>query len=158
MLNLIKGIINCRTAILAFLLLAAVNTFSQTNNDKSAELIITIKGIQVEQGGKLILNLYQGEENWLESGKQVQSLEFPIANKNELQAVFNDLPYQQGMAIQVIHDSNSNGKMDFQWFPPKPKEGVAVSNNHFRVGPPLYEKAKIFINKSPMPIEIRLRY
>jgi uncharacterized protein (DUF2141 family) len=62
-------------------------------------------------------------------------------------------------AVQVLHDENENGKLDFRWFPfPKPKEGAGVSNNNHRMGKPSYEKAEFTVDKPSVVVQIQLRY
>ena len=33
--------------------------------------------------------------------------------------ILTDVPLNQAVAIEVIHDRNNNGKLDFQWVPAK---------------------------------------
>ena len=121
-------------------------------------LTINIKGIQTDQAGQLILYIYQGEDNWLESERASHSQILNVDQNDSLSATFTDVPMNQDLAIQIIHDQNRNAKLDFQWFPPKPEEGVGVSNNRFRMGPPDYNDAKIILHEQTKTIQIEMHY
>ena len=156
-MKLHKSILILLIAIFA----GAQGIFSQSAEEDKVEtgqLIVVIKEIQNEQAGQLIIDLYRGEENWLEPGREFAQKVLHVSKSNEMQVVFTDMPYHQEFAVQVYHDQNSNGELDFQRFPPKPKEGVGVSNNRFRLGPPYYEAAKISLKQKTTTIQINLRY
>lgn len=126
------------------------NAYAKTDVSDPAlkgKLNIIIKGIRSERTGELIIKLYQGEKNWLELGKELSQQAFPIAGRQEIRTLFIGLPYGEDIAVQVLHDENDNREVDFQWFPPKPKEGIGVSNNQFRLGPPSYSDAKVHIQE-----------
>ena len=129
-----------------------------TKNPSSPHLIVNIKGVKYKQGGEIVVNLYQGEKRWLEPGKEFLTKALPITGTGELQAVFPDVPYNQEVAIHVFHDQNKNGKLDFRWFPPKPAEGVGVSNNMLRMGKPEYAKAKISLKEQQTTLQINMQY
>ena len=49
--------------------------------------------------------------------------------------------------------------MDMRILPyPKPKEGVGVTNNTFRAGPPEYEKAKFILIQPIVELTIVMKY
>lgn len=56
-------------------------------------------------------------------------------------------------AISVLHDENSNNKIDTNFFG-IPKEGTGVSNNPNNDGPPLYSDAKFSLVAKSKPINI----
>jgi uncharacterized protein (DUF2141 family) len=60
-------------------------------------------------------------------------------------------------AISVLHDENSNDKLDAN-FLGMPKEGTGVSNNPDSQGPPSYSEAKITLAQSNVTIEIKIKY
>ncbi|MDB4987056.1 MAG: hypothetical protein JWN04_2234, partial [Myxococcaceae bacterium] len=62
-------------------------------------------------------------------------------------------------AVSVIHDENKNNELDMRWLPwPKPKEGVAVSNDpDNRAGPPKWETAKFEVNANTT-VKATLKY
>ena len=148
--------------IFAILIIAASASLSAAAGNEDAtpkgQLIVIIRGIQSDQAGQLLINLYRGEENWLKFGHEFLKKTSGIPAGDKMHIILTDVPLNQAVAIEVIHDRNNNGKLDFQWFPPKPKEGVGVSNNTFRMGPPDYNKAKIYLMEKATTIEINMHY
>lgn len=127
--------------------------------EASGSLQVVTEGLRNKQGGQLIARLYVGEATWLEADAEFAQTTVDLPDTGEVALVFENVPYDRSLAVQLFHDKNNNGTLDFQWLPPKPKEGVGVSNNHTRMGPPRYKKAEIFLTKeSPQPIEVKLRY
>lgn len=129
-----------------------------TENPSSPHLVVNIKGVKYKQGGQMVVKLYQGEEQWLEPGKEFLTKALPVTGTDELRAVFSDLPYNKDVAIHVFHDKNKNGELDFRWFPPKPAEGVGVSNNMLKMGKPAYAKAKISLKEQQTTLQINMQY
>ena len=70
---------------------------------------------------------------------------------------FTDLSY--GIyAVRVLHDENSNNKMDTN-FIGIPKEGFSVSNNpKGLMGPSTFDDAKFELNSASKFIEINIKY
>lgn len=62
-----------------------------------------------------------------------------------------------GYAIAVIHDENSNAKLDT--FAGIPKEGIGFSRNpKFTFGPPRFSAARFTLNGDADRQQIRMRY
>jgi uncharacterized protein (DUF2141 family) len=75
------------------------------------------------------------------------------------ETTFRDVP--PGVyGVSVIHDENSNGKLDMKWFPvPGPAEGAGVSNDaQATIGAPSYDDAKVRVGDKGADIKIRIRY
>jgi len=131
---------------------------SQIADVPRARLDVTVVGIRPQQGGVLILALYDRKAGWLvlDSARAVIRIR-PEADS--LVAVFDSLPYDSGYAVAVIHDRNENEKLDMRWFPfPRPKEGAGVSRNHVRMGKPDYNRARITLALPEQFERIALRY
>ena len=98
--------------------------------------------------GQALITLYDSEQNWLKVPKAVQVVRAKITGPAltiELKGV------KPGVyAVSVIHDANSNNKLDMRWLPwPKPLEGVGVSNDpDNKVGPPKWETAKFAVSEN----------
>lgn len=123
-----------------------------------ATLTVTITGIRANQGGELVVALYDRESAWLttDSARAVQRL---VPAGDTAEAVFAGLPFDSSLAVAVIHDRNGNGRMDMRWFPfPKPKEGAGVSQNHQRMGKPRYAEAEFRLYNAEEAQRIALRY
>lgn len=121
-------------------------------------IMINIDGIKSEQGGKLVVALFDTEGSWPKHDS-VLSLKTIIVSGAAMQTEFDSIKLNSSYAVQVLHDKNSNGKLDFRWFPfPKPTEGVGVSNNNRRLGPPSFEKALFQTDDETTTISIQLDY
>ncbi len=71
--------------------------------------------------------------------------------------VFEDLPYGK-YAVSVLHDENSNGKMEKN-FLGIPREGFAFSNNYTpRIKSPAFSDAMIVLNKPKIVSELTMLY
>lgn len=141
------------TTLLLVLLSVALCQAAETGR-----IVVNIEGIKPEQGGNLAVALFDSEGSW---PKHESALMRGViqATKATMQFEFNSVPLKSEYAVQVIHDENANNKLDFRWFPfPKPKEGVGVSNNSRRIGPPLYEQALFEAVDPTTSISIRLSY
>lgn len=121
-------------------------------------ITVQVTGLRAEQGGTLLVQLYDRPSAWLlpDSARALQQL--PVS-ADSLTIRFDSLPYDTAYAIAVIHDRNGNGKLDMRWFPfPKPKEGAGVSGNHTRMGKPRYQQATFALEGPETRQEIVLRY
>lgn len=131
---------------------------AQSSGPPTGALEVTITGIRAQQGGVLVVALYDAESRWLtlDSARTVQRLT-PTADS--VVTLFEDVPVDSSFAIAVIHDKNGNDKMDMRWFPfPKPKEGAGVSRNNLRMGKPRYDQAR-FVQVAPVEqLHITMRY
>jgi len=71
--------------------------------------------------------------------------------------VFENLPYGN-YAVSVLHDENSNGKMEKNFFG-IPKEGFAFSNNYApKIKAPSFTDAMISLKKSRMTADLTMLY
>lgn len=57
-------------------------------------------------------------------------------------------------SIVCFHDSNSNGKMDFE-LNGMPKESYGASNNVMNYGPPQFEDSKFEVTNEDLTLEIK---
>jgi uncharacterized protein (DUF2141 family) len=143
---------------LLLLMLAAPALAAQTPATTLRTLEVAVQGVRADQGGALVVALYDRAPGWLvlDSARAVRRL--PVA-EDSLTVRFDSLPFGTGYAVVVIHDRNGNDKLDMRWLPyPKPKEGSGVSNNHTRKGPPEYEAARVVLGDSSSTILITMRY
>ena len=98
---------------------------SQDVHSDRGNVVVEAVGVNAERGGVLVVALYRGAEGWLKLEKAVKTMKRP-AQSDSITVTFDDLPHG-AYAVQVLHDENENGKLDFRWFPfPKPKEGAGV--------------------------------
>jgi len=125
---------------------------------ETGNIEVTIENIDTEEKGKLVIMLFDSEDTWLEAGQYYKILKIKPLIETE-KVIFTKIPYGSDYAIEVIHDENENMKMDMRILPyPKPKEGVGVSNNTFRAGPPEYQKAKFELKQKFISLTIHMKY
>ena len=131
--------------------------FSQDTNE-TGNIEVTIQDIDMDEEGDLVILLFNSEESWLEADQYYKIIKVSPAEETQ-KIIFENIPFGSDYAIEVIHDENSNLKMDMRILPyPKPKEGVGVSNNTFRAGPPEYEKAKFSLDQPTVELTIQMKY
>lgn len=71
--------------------------------------------------------------------------------------VFDNIPYGT-YAVSVLHDKNSNGKMD-KTFIGIPKEGFGVSNNpRIKYGPPSFSEAEFTAKGKKVELIVAMNY
>ncbi len=72
--------------------------------------------------------------------------------------VFENLPYGT-YAVSVLHDENSNGKLDTTFLIGIPKEGIGVSNNpKIGRGAPQYKDCMFTLDTKEVELTIPMRY
>ena len=121
-------------------------------------IVVTVLDIRIDQGGSIVAGLFKGKDGWLDLNKALLKKTLKAAS-DSLAVVFDGVPYDSTYAVEVIHDKNENGKLDFRKFPyPRPTEGAGVSNNKFRMGPPDYEKARFALSAASTSVRIKMRY
>jgi len=99
--------------------------------------------------------LYTGEEGFPETEKSYKGTIAKVIGEESV-AAFQEIPAGT-YAIAVFHDTNSNGKLDKNFFR-IPKEGYAFSNNVFGTfGPPDFEEASFKLDGNKTVI-IKMRY
>ena len=130
---------------------------SESDEVRTATIQVTFTDLEPDRGGDLVASLFRGEEGWLEPEGVMASVKGPVDGQS-MELTFEDVPFDESYAIQVFHDANRNGKLDFRRIIPIPKEGVGVSNNHTRMGPPKYDKAEFAVDREELRLSIILRY
>jgi uncharacterized protein (DUF2141 family) len=124
---------------------------------KLATVSVKVAGFKGVEGIALA-TLYDSEQSWLKVPKAVQVLRAKISGA-AMTLEFKDVK-PGTYAISVIHDENKNNELDMRWLPyPKPKEGVAVSNDpEQKAGPPKWEGAKFSVAAETVSVTATVRY
>lgn len=144
--------------LLLLCLLAVAVAAAAQDPQPRGDIVVTAVGVQADQGGSLLFLLYRGEPGWLNPDRAFASLAAP-ARDDSVQVRFAAVPFDSAWAVQVFHDKNGNGRFDMRTFPfPKPKEGGGVSNNHTRMGPPQFAKARFALADSLRELRVIMRY
>ena len=119
------------------------------------EVTVVVEGFKNDRGICRLL-LYEGEQGFPDDPEYAVFISsFEIKNR---EAVFTFMMPPGTYAISILHDENSNEKLDKTWYG-KPKEGFGISNNpRVRFGPPKFEEATVQINQENTGFLIRLIY
>lgn len=140
--------------ILLFFLVATSNCLAAENG----RIKVNIEEIKVDQGGNLIIALFNAEGSWPKHDSALFRKVVPVS-ETLMQVEFDQIILSKTYAVQVLHDKNRNDKLDFRWFPyPRPNEGTGISNNNSRIGPPSFEKALFSADNPETSIQIKLSY
>ena len=104
--------------------------------------------------GQVKIAVFNASEKWL--GEQpIYSSTINVAGQSVTWQI-NDVPYGE-YGVAVLHDENSNGKMD-KTFLGIPLESYGFSNNvRITFGPPKWEKAKFTVKGSTTEVSIEVK-
>lgn len=132
--------------ILLMLLTAPLFLFANNNQSATGRLKIVVSGFNSDEG------LARAGIYFNKAGKKI-SQELPagynmVAEIQNYTALFVLNQLQQGKyAISVMHDSNNNRKMDFNWMG-YPSEQFGFSNNPtILFGPPVFEECQVSVKE-----------
>jgi len=133
-----------------------LSLFSQLPAEHSS-IIVHLDNLKNDKG-LIAINIFIEKEGFpSDSKKSFMSQTFKI-KEHENKFVFKNVPLGT-YSLSVLHDENSNFKMDTNFFR-KPKEGYAVSNNikPRKFGPPKFEDACFTHSASDSILELKLIY
>lgn len=119
----------------------------------AAELSVTITGIR-EPAGHLLIAVINSAAVWDEQGEPVARRRVP-ADGEEISLELSDLPAGD-YAVQVAHDENDNGKLDFNLVG-IPTEGYGFSNNPDVRRRATFDEARFALGEDGASIVIELR-
>lgn len=138
-----------------FALASSGDATAQTSG--KAQLVVKANGFKGTKG-RAIFAVFNTKDSWLKLEKSVKVQKLKI-DGGTVTATFADLP-AGNYAVSVIHDENSNGKLDMHWLPvPGPDEGAGVSNDaSATIGPPSYGDALFKLNEGGGVISLKMRY
>jgi uncharacterized protein (DUF2141 family) len=115
---------------MCFLLVMAQRTSGQ-------QLVVRVENIKDDRG-QIGVAIYSSEKDYM---KKRFAGKFVPAKKGTVEIVFENMP-TGFYAATVMHDSNSNQKLDTNWIG-IPKEGYGFSNNaKATLGPPSFDQVK----------------
>lgn len=142
---------------LSSLALVVIGALALTSRTEAAELTVTITDFRNTQG-HLLLSIVDSEAGWNGQAKPVAAEKWVVAEKaadgKSLQAKFS-LPAGK-YAVQVLHDENDNGTIDFNSMG-IPTEGHGTSNNPVVQRRPHFSEAVFELTDAPTTISIRLQ-
>lgn len=119
---------------------------------KSATVTVKITGIEKIKG-KVLIGLFNKPKGYPDIGKEYKGIAIEVKAKS-LTYTFVDVP-PGDYAIAVVHDINTNGKVDYN-FIGMPLEMYAFSGNSGCIGKPPFKKAK-FTLKDKYTVTLKLK-
>ena len=122
---------------------------------QTGTVIVEISDIN-DSKGLMSIGLYSNENGFPDKGKEYKGKDVEVTGQT-LVYTFKDVPVGT-YAIAIIHDTNSNGKLDKN-FLGIPKEGYAFSNNVFGILglPPSFKDASFKLTGNET-IKIKMEY
>jgi uncharacterized protein (DUF2141 family) len=146
-----------RKAIPTFLLLSLFTAPSIVQADGSSvgKIEVCIDNVRSANGvvGVALFNAKKGfpDKNTL----AVEGRSVPAGKCCKV--IFENVPYGV-YAVSVLHDENSNGKMD-KGFLGIPKEGFGASNNpEIKMGPPSFSDSRFDLASKKLTLNIDMKY
>jgi uncharacterized protein (DUF2141 family) len=123
----------------------------------AAELTVTVNDLRSTKG-QLLISVVDSEEGWNSQSKPVAAEKLVVADQSKdgksVQAKFT-LPAGK-YAVQVLHDENENGKMDFNSLG-IPAEGHGASNNPVVMRRPHFSETVFELKETPTAIDVQLQ-
>ena len=142
--------------IIILLLLNPFRVFGEDAQLSRGEIVLQISGFRNNNGILRVL-LFQSSDGFPSDNTKSYVLENVSIEKDSVLVTIPNIPYND-YAVSVLHDENSNGKLDMNWIG-LPKEGVGGSNNvNSIVGPPKYKDAKFKHNSNKLILNIEMKY
>ena len=126
---------------------------SAMTSAEAVELTVEITDLRTTEGA-LMVALIDSAAGWDDSSKAVARRKITPESK-QLTLQFPDLKPGK-YAVQVMHDENSNGKLDSN-FIGMPVEGYGFSNNPQVMRRPKYDEAKFELGADDTSITVQLR-
>ena len=124
--------------------------------ESKCQLKVSISGIDIKEGRQICLTFFSSEDGFpTEPDKAVAKSCQKVATETQefvVPLAFGDY------AISVLHDANTNGSMDTNFFG-IPKEGVGASNNaKGSFGPPSFKDATFKVSQTCGMHSIKVAY
>ena len=135
---------------------AAAPAAAETRNAETTRLTIAVSGFKNDKGLAGIAVFRSADGFPSDRTKAAVGKAFPI-QKGKVRWTTPELKPGR-YAILVLHDENSNGKMDTNLLG-IPTEGYGVSRDARRpFGPPLFEEAAIVVKGAARGVTIQVKY
>lgn len=141
---------------LFLLLFALLTELLQAQNQPVGNIEIRITGLRNTKG-KMSVNLFNGKDGFPDDPLKSFGWKTVKIVPDTVVIVFEDLPYGN-YAVSILHDENSNGKMEKNFFG-IPKEGFAFSNNYApKIMVPSFSDAMISLKQPKLRSELKMLY
>ncbi|MFC1608126.1 DUF2141 domain-containing protein [Candidatus Latescibacterota bacterium] len=142
--------------LIIILIMIPVRVFADDPQMTKGEIVLHISGLR-NDNGMLRALLFQSSEGFPSDHTKSYALKNVSLESDSVTITILDIPFEN-YAVSLLHDENSNGKMDTNWIG-LPKEGVGVSNNvKSKLGPPKYKDAKFKHDSKKLLLNIEMNY
>jgi uncharacterized protein (DUF2141 family) len=139
-----------KTIIFLTLMFALNLAFSQEG--ETSTLTVVVENIKSDEG-EVLAGLYT-QETFMRTEAEFGAKSGKI-EKGKVILVFENVPAGT-YGLSVMHDKNSNGRMDFE-ASGMPQEDYGISNNIFNpFGPPKWEDARFELEAPEMELVVKL--
>jgi uncharacterized protein (DUF2141 family) len=120
------------------------------------EIEVRISGIR-NHNGLIRLLLFNASEGFPSEHQKSHTMRTVAIEQDSVTITLYKIPYNT-YAVSVLHDENSNGKLDTNWIS-IPQEGIGVSNNIISTfGSPKYSDCVFKFNYQKMVQNIKMKY
>lgn len=141
--------------ILALAIGAAALTSAAEATESPAALEVSISGLRNMKGNVLVC-VTANPRFFPDCSKDPKSFRATVPARDSAQVSFRGIA-QGTYAIALVHDENSNSKMDMAIF--LPKEGFGFSRNPAIVtGPPKFKAAAFAIDAAEVSQQVKMKY
>lgn len=122
---------------------------------QKASVTVNITGLRDEKGHVLIC-LSSNQKEFPDCAKDASAIKKKVKAANNSKVVFENV--DPGVyALALVHDKNSNDKMDLTLF--LPKEGFGMSNNpKVRMGKPKFKNSQFTVGAKNVTHNIEMKY
>jgi len=143
--------------ILAFLLFVLCLPCSGAPELQRGVIKVHVKKLQSEKG-QVILSLFNSPDGFPGKGeKAFMKAQTSVIKDGAADVTFVNVPYGT-YAVGVLHDENSNGRMDKKYIF-IPAEGVGTSRDaKSTMGPPKYKDAQFELNTPAIELTVNMNY
>jgi uncharacterized protein (DUF2141 family) len=142
------------------LFIALLLLSSPQSQEGSAKMInITIKNVDINRGGNLIVFIFQDNGFPTKHDKALASKTLPATEAvHTLQFTLPNYP--EDLAFKVLHDEDMDGKTSKNWTGIYPSEGLGFSQDQKigTFGPPSYKKSKLQKSQYLKGVTLTLTY
>jgi len=140
-----------RFLTLIFLIITSEEILSRD----SVAVYVSVEGFNSSEGICRLL-LFKDEKGFPDESADAELMLSSKIQNGKTKFTFKIIPGTY--VISILHDANSNQKMDKTWYG-KPKEGFGVSKNpEIGFGPPEFEEAIVNLNEKNNSVLIKLNY
>lgn len=123
---------------------------------QSGCITVNIRELKKPEGMLGVL-LYSSKQGFPDKPDRALARRVKKISGTEHEVRFENIPYGT-YAVSVLHDENSNGKMD-KTFIGIPREGFGVSNNpKIRTGPPKFSEALFSLDQKQAEVTVTMKY